>query len=249
MHKTKTHITVLLGVLLSLTFSATTAFAATTTGSGTAGFLNSVNATTNGTNLLAPESTRLYGAAPQIESSLTVFNVTQNKDASQGGNKPGDELKITGVLRNLGPGDLVAYVPKIVAENLLKISNIIDPGDGGVVRGGSLVFDPLNQSADCNCSDDVAITLQLKENLCADFSSIAASGISVAFENKSQLIPVVCETASVSVEIKGEPVKTTTTTKTKPPVTKSGPEHALALFALLSAGGVWYWRKKAHIPS
>lgn len=249
MYKTKTHISILFTLCLCVTLGITSASAATT-GSGTAGFLDSVSNTNSnplgsGIDLLSPSKEVLHSAAQNIESKLSVFNVTQNKDASQGGNKPGDEIKVTATVKNMGPGDLVSYVAQVFGENLFKVSQIQDPGTGGVLRGStSMVYDSINQLINCNCSDDFFFTTKLNENICTDFSSIAASGIVVTFENKTQTVPVVCEVVQpVTIEnpVTTEPLKPTVK---KPVVTSTGPEHALLIFALLSIGGVWFWRKK-----
>lgn len=215
-----------------------------------AGFLENTttgNANSNGEIIPLSTSTdtnsvNTYSASPEYETKLSVYNDTQGKDASAGGNKPGDVITVTAAIRNLGPGDLVGYVAQVAAENLLKVSQIVDPGNGGVVRQGvSMVFPGTTQAADCNCTDKFEFKVKLNENICTDFASIASSGIVATFENKSQTIPVVCTTPAPT------PTPTPTPTPVKPPkVPQTGPaDTALAILAVLG-GGMWMWRRKMH---
>lgn len=234
----------LAALTLALVLAGNTAYA-----QDSAGFLDNttVNANTNTSVEMIPLSTTtetntntnadtLYSASPEYETKLSVYNETQGKDASAGGNKPGDIIRVTAAVRNLGPGDLVAYVAQIAGENLFKVSQIVDPGNGGVLRQGvSMVFPGTNQTADCNCTDTFEFKVKLNANICVDFASIAANGLVTTFENKSQTIPVVCDVKVVP--------PTPTPTKNPPKVPSTGPE-AIALVLAAVAGGVLVWRRK-----
>lgn len=180
-------------------------------------------------------SPSLYSASPEYETKLSVYNETQGKDASAGGNKPGDIIVVSASVRNLGPGDLVAYVAQVAAENLFKVSQVVDPGNGGVVRQGvSMVFPGTNQTADCNCTDKFEFKVKLNDNICSDFGSIAANGLVATFENKSQTIPVVCSTPAPNVTVKAV---------TPPKVPQTGPE-AIVLVLAAVGGAFVMWRRK-----
>lgn len=153
----------------------------------------------------------ISSAASQLKVTLTAFNITQNQDATTVKNHPGDVIRYTADVRNLGPDDLVDYEMKIYIKEILQYASIIDLG-GGVIEGDYIKFPPILQAFSCNCSNSNYFKVKLKDNVC-EVNSLHAT-----YEDVTNVIPIECETPPPPPEVP----------------TQTGPEFALITFLVIT---------------
>jgi LPXTG-motif cell wall-anchored protein/uncharacterized repeat protein (TIGR01451 family) len=124
-------------------------------------------------------------AAPKLQVQLTAFNITQNKDATTVKNHPGDVIRYTTNVKNLGPEDLVDYEMNIYIKDIMKYATMIDLG-GGVIEGDYIKYPPILQAFDCNCSNANYFKVKLKDNVCE------VPTLSAKYEDVTTTIPIEC---------------------------------------------------------
>jgi uncharacterized repeat protein (TIGR01451 family) len=132
--------------------------------------------------LLTPFSS----AASKLQVQLKAFNITQNQDATIVKNHPGDVIRYTANVRNLGPDDLVDYEMKIDIKDILKYASIIDLG-GGVIEGDYIKYPPILQAFSCNCSNANYFKIKLKDTVCE------IPTLSAQYEDVTTTIPIECQ--------------------------------------------------------
>lgn len=163
-------------------------------------------------------------AESKLDVQLKAFNITQNQDATTVKNHPGDVVRYTANVKNLGPDDLVDYEMKVYIKDILKYATIVDLG-GGVLEGDYIKFPPILQAFDCNCSNANYFKVALKDSVCE------VQSLSATYEYVTVTIPIECVLLP------------------PPPVvpTKSGPATALLLVlgVLFAAGTYVITRQKA----
>lgn len=171
-------------------------------------------------------------AASQLETSISVQNETQNADGTKVKAKPGDILTYTMSLKNLGPDDLVDYIPQVNVEDILPFGEITNYGDGGVFEDNIFIsYPPVLQSATCDCEDTFSFTVKLDENICVENRVPDRAFPIVVFEDSGVGINIECAPAPT-------PVQPTT-------VPKSGPEvYAMLLLAFVGVVGTRFaWNR------
>jgi hypothetical protein len=153
----------------------------------------------------------LTSAASKLQVQLKAFNITQNQDATLVKNHPGDIIRYTADVRNLGPDDLVDYEMRIYIKDILTYSSIIDLG-GGVIEGDYIKYPPILQAFSCNCSNANYFKIKLKDNVCV------INALSATYEDVTTTIPIECQTPP------------------PPPVvpTQTGPGFAVITFIVLA---------------
>lgn len=193
-----------------------------------------VNGTTNvNTNSVST-------GAPIIDATFDIINTRTNTDATTTPAKPGDILRVTAKIKNAGTGDLT-LIPRVISEELFKLGQIIDPGNGGVPQEQrAMVFPQITLAAGCNCEETVAFSVQLSNTMCVDFPALVSGNILVQFQEKVKRIALECPVATpiTTTPVTTTPVTVTpTTTVTPPSVPKTGPEDVLALSLGVAAAG------------
>ena len=126
-------------------------------------------------------------AASKLQVQLKAFNITQNQDATIVKNHPGDVIRYTADVRNLGPDDLVDYEMKIYIKDILQYASIIDLG-GGVIEGDYIKYPPILQAFSCNCSNSNYFKVKLKDSVCS------VPTLSTTYEDVTTTIPIECQT-------------------------------------------------------
>lgn len=185
--------------------------------------------TTTNTNTNAVTTTGTVSTgAPIVDATFDIVNTRTNTDATTTPAKPGDILRITAKIRNSGTGTL-ELIPRVLSEELLKLGQVIDPGNGGLPKDQrAMEFPKITLAAGCNCDENIAFSVQLVNTMCTDFPQLVTNDMIVSFQDKVKRIPLQCSTPA--------PVTMTpTTTVTPPSVPKTGPEEFLAL-SLAAAG-------------
>lgn len=125
-------------------------------------------------------------ADSKLDVQLKAFNITQNQDATTVKNHPGDVIRYTANVKNLGPDDLVDYEMKVYIKDILKYATIVDLG-GGVIEGEYIKFPPILQAFDCNCSNANYFKVKLKDSVCE------VPTLSAKYEYVTVTIPIECQ--------------------------------------------------------
>lgn len=128
----------------------------------------------------------LSSAASKLQVQLKAFNITQNQDATSIKNHPGDVIRYTADVRNLGPDDLVDYEMKITIKDILQYASIIDLG-GGVIEGDYIKYPPILQAFSCNCTNSNYFKIKLKDSVCS------VPTLSATYEEVTTTIPIECQ--------------------------------------------------------
>lgn len=195
------------------------------------------NANTNGTGMVSAGSAI-------VEASFDVINMRTNTSAETTPAKPGDVLRITATIKNVGNGDLNGFIPRILSEELFKLGQVIDPGNGGVPRDQrAMEFPAITLAAGCNCDEKIAFSVQLVQTMCQDFPQLVTGNMLINFQEKTRRIALDCA-APAPVQTTPTPtptptpVKTVTTTKSAPVTPQTGPHAFMTLGLALGAAGL-----------
>ncbi|PIV90594.1 hypothetical protein COW46_02110 [Candidatus Gracilibacteria bacterium CG17_big_fil_post_rev_8_21_14_2_50_48_13] len=202
--------------------------------------VSSTNTNTNGTGMVATGSAI-------VEATFDVVNMRTNTNAETTPAKPGDTLRVTATIRNVGNGDLNNFVPRVLSEELFKLGQIIDPGNGGVPRDSRAIeFPAINLAAGCNCEEKIAFSVQLVETMCQDFPQLVTGNMLINFQEKTRRVALSCSTPAPVQTNTPAPVKTTVTpvTTKAPVVPQTGPETFLTLTLALGAAGILTARRR-----
>jgi len=152
----------------------------------------------------------LSSAASKLQVQLKAFNITQNQDATMVKNHPGDVIRYTANVHNLGPDDLVDYEMKIFIKDILQYASIIDLG-GGVIEGDYIKYPPILQAFSCNCSNANYFKIKLKDTVCE------VPTLSAKYEDVTTTIPIECQILPPPPQVP----------------TQTGPEIAVITFIVL----------------
>lgn len=187
-------------------------------------------------NLNANSNGSVSTGAPIIEATFDIINTRTNTDATTTPAKPGDILRVSANIKNVGNGDLT-LIPRVISEELFKLGQVIDPGNGGVPsEQRAMVFPQISLAAGCNCDEDIAFSVKLSPTMCTDYPALVTGNVLVQFQEKVKRIALECPTAAPITTTTVTP--TPTPTKVTPPTTpKTGPEDVLAMSLVAAAAG------------
>ncbi len=201
-----------------LTMSAFPALAQTSTGS-----------TTTGATMQSQEGTVTYNDT-QVKVSFIEFNDRAKDDAQKVSNLPGDTIRYSIYIQNVGNQDLINFPVSMEMKDFLPFGEITDPSDGAL-SGTVFAFPGVIQAKNSTSEDIRQFDFKLKSSICQDKASDVKDGkleLKLAFNTVESKIMIDCG-AGAAATVSNANMNTADIDEVVPVYTATGVDEVVTL--------------------